>query len=158
MVSFSLSSAQNFDITVNKYSKLPLTTENVASAIIELKIKNPIFVFKQTVKESGYNSDKTGYRSRLALVGNNLFGMRVPKKRKTFCLGEKCYGYAKYSHWIFSIIDYKLWENCVEYRQNETFVQYLIRRHYAGNTVEYVKTLNNHSIQPNIMVILMNNK
>ena len=155
MISFSLSSAQNIEKVVDKFGKLPLTTENVAKAIVELEIRFPKYVFSQSVKESGYNSDKTGYKSRLALDGNNLFGMRRAKKRKTFALKEECFGYAKYSHWIFSIIDYKLWEDCVELKKNESFKQYLTRRHYVHNTTEYIKSLNAYKIPENILSILI---
>ena len=152
--SFSLSLAQEFDNVVNQFEGLPQTTENVAKAIMVLEIQYPEYVFRQTIKESGWTNDKVYYSSSLAKKGNNVFGMRKPNKRQTYALKITYLGYAQYSHWIYSIIDYKLWQQCNRIKPNETFEHYIIRRSYAKNTKGYVKKLMTYKIPKNIDYIL----
>lgn len=154
MSQFYLSFAQNYDIVVNQFEGLPQTTENVAKAIKMLNIQYPEYAFRQTIKESGWTNDKLYYCSQLAKKGNNLFGMRKPKNRQTYALKATYAGYAQFSHWIYSIIDYKEWQKCVEMLPNEDYKSYLIRRHYAKDTKGYVKKLMTYKLPKNIYDIL----
>lgn len=160
IMSFSLSLAQGIDSVAHQFEELPQTTENVANAIAKLGIIFPEYAFRQTVKESGWTSDKMYYCSKLAKKGNNLFGMRKAKKRKTYALKSTYGTYARYAHWIYSVIDYKLWQESVIIGPTEDYKSYLIRRGYAGNTRGYIKSLMSYRIPKNIQNILngSNNK
>ncbi|ROL58002.1 hypothetical protein D9V86_12030 [Bacteroidetes/Chlorobi group bacterium ChocPot_Mid] len=148
--------AQDISWAINKWKTEPLTTQNVARAIIDLQIENPVIVFKQTIKESGWKSGKIEYKSKLALIGNNLFGMRKANKRLTTCLAKTYCGYATYSHWIYSILDYKYWQESKPKKKQECYKKYLIRRGYARNTKRYVKNFNQYILPENIAKILKN--
>lgn len=117
------------------------TKEEVWSSIKKLGIKHPEVVFAQAVIESG------AFNSYLAKTCNNLFGMRIAKKRPT--LAQKgCnykHGFAKYQSWHHSIEDYKMYQTYVlRDKPTMTDEQYLkyIARTYAKNTeyVELIKT------------------
>lgn len=126
---------------IAKYKGLELNLINVASAIKEIGIINPDTVFFQTIKESGW-LNKTHYKSQLANKYNNLFGMRKPAQRYTTCLSKTFNGYATYSYWIYSVIDYLYWQQSNKLKENESYMQYLVRRGYARNTKGYVKQFN----------------
>jgi len=91
------------------------------SEIKEQGIKFPDLVFAQAILETGH------FKSTVFRVNNNLFGMRLPKVRKTTAIGKKR-GYATYSDWIMSVQDYKLWQSSIpkKYLKNrETYIIYL---------------------------------
>ncbi len=148
--------AQDVWETINKWKSEPLTTSNVAQAIIDLQIENPVIVFKQTIKESGWKNFKTEYKSKLALIGNNLFGMRKARKRMTTALDKQYCGYATYSHWIYSVLDYKYWQDSKPKKKHESYKKYLVRRGYARNTKGYVKNFKQYKLPENIAEILNN--
>lgn len=148
---------QDYGSIINKYKVLPLNLENVANAIIEFEIINPDTVFLQTIKESGWHKNKTEYKSVLANEFQNLFGMRKARKRYTTCLDVTYKGYASYSHWIYSVLDYKYWQDYKKPDTNESYQSFLIRRGYAANTKAYVK-LFNYKLPENIKRIFQNAK
>jgi flagellum-specific peptidoglycan hydrolase FlgJ len=78
----------------------------VYQEIVDLEIKFPDIALAQAVLESG------NFSSKIAKKNNNLFGMRMPKIRKTTAIGQR-YGYAKYNNWKDSIKDYKLWQDVI---------------------------------------------
>ena len=91
------------------------------SEIKEQGIKFPDLVFAQAILETGH------FKSTVFRDNNNLFGMRLPKVRKTTAIGKKR-GYATYSDWIMSVQDYKLWQSSIpkKYLKNrETYIIYL---------------------------------
>jgi len=133
--------ANKIELAIQKYKFAELTLENVALALREIGIHHPDTVFFQTIKESGW-LNKTFYKSKLATKYNNLFGMRKPAQRYTTCLTNTYRGYATYSHWIYSVIDYLYWQQSNIIRENESYKQYLVRRGYARNTKGYVKKFN----------------
>jgi uncharacterized FlgJ-related protein len=122
--------AQNFTIdnsmknVIAKYENTELTKENFKSAIKEMNIKYYDNVYIQGILESGH------FKSKLASNGNNLFGMRKPGSRNTFAEEKKIYGYAKFKSWIYSVADYKLWQDNKPPKLNESYIQYLKRRNY----------------------------
>lgn len=132
-LSISVIAQTTFIIDVNmknviaKYEGSELTNDNLKSALIKMHIKHPNEVFNQCVIESGH------FKSKLAIYGHNLFGMRKSSKRLSFALRKKKYGYAQYKSWIYSVADYKLWQNMVQMKKNETYKQYCKRRHYNVN-------------------------
>jgi len=142
LLSFSLSFTQTKKElkVINQFKDSSLTLKNVALAIVALDIRYPEWVFRQSIRESGW-VNKTYYKSQLANIGNNLFGMRKPSRRKTYALEKKMSGYATFSYWIYSLLDYKLWQNINLPKKNENYGDYLIRRNYAANNKRYVKHL-----------------
>lgn len=121
------------------------TKEQVWNKINELGIKHPKVVFAQAVHESGT------FKSFLARTCNNIFGMRVPKKRTT--LAQKgCnykHGFAKYISWEQSIEDYKLYQDYVlRKKKNMTDDAYLlyIAKGYAEDP-KYVSRIKNTIIK-----------
>lgn len=84
----------------------PLTKQNVWLAINDLEIKYPEIVFAQAMLESAE------LKSDLARNNNNLFGMKIPKKRSTTAVGSRR-GYAVYTHWTESLKDYKLYQEYI---------------------------------------------
>jgi len=129
------------EMIIAKYKFAELTLQNVATALKEIGIINPDTVFLQTIKESGW-LNKTVYKSKLATKYNNLFGMRKPTQRYTTCLSGTFKGYATYSYWIYSVIDYMYWQQSNKIKENESYKQYLVRRGYARNTKGYVTKFN----------------
>ena len=87
------------------------------------KIKNPDIVLIQARLETGF------YTSDIFLKGNNLFGMKYPKYRKTNAIGvyKK---HAHYNNWIDSVKDYKtfqIWYTSLGFKVDQylVFLQYI---------------------------------
>lgn len=79
--------------------------QNLYLKILECNIKFPDIVFAQAVLETGH------FRSKLFQNANNLFGMKLPKKRETVAVGKTSSGYATFESWESSVYDYSLWQN-----------------------------------------------
>jgi len=90
--------------TINKTESVSITHELLYEQIIEKNIKFPEVVFAQAVLESGH------FKAPIFTTKNNLFGMKVPKKRETTAINKGKKGYAKYHSWDSSIDDYLLWQ------------------------------------------------
>ena len=80
------------------------THQEVFDEIVRIGILYPEIAYAQAVLESG------AFKSKLANLNKNLFGMRMPKQRKTTANG-KSQGYATYKNWKQSVADYKLWQD-----------------------------------------------
>jgi flagellum-specific peptidoglycan hydrolase FlgJ len=88
--------------------------------ITEKNIKFPEIVFAQAVLESGH------FKAPIFTIKNNLFGMKVPKKRETTAINKGKKGYAKYHSWDSSVDDYLLWQEFTLKNKNQlTKNQYL---------------------------------
>lgn len=118
-------------------------TDSLAYAKIkDLGIQHPHIVLAQMKLESG------NYKSALAKNNNNYFGMRHPAQRLTVSMGSKN-GYAKYRSWVFSVLDYALWQRCYAY--NLTEEEYLTKlsrvyaedKSYASKVKNIAKNLEN---------------
>ncbi len=144
----------DYSTIISEYIDKDATFMNISNAIIDLGIKYPDFVFKQTIKESGMSRDKSTYTSILAVRYNNLFGMKKARSRETTALDNTYNGYATYEHWIYSIIDYKLWQDMVKVKKNETYSSYLGRRKYAQDTKKYGKNVSRIELEDDILNIL----
>lgn len=90
--------------TINKTESVSITHELLYEQIIEKNIKFPEVVFAQAVLESGH------FKAPIFTTKNNLFGMKVPKKRETTAINKGKKGYAKYHSWDSSVDDYLLWQ------------------------------------------------
>jgi uncharacterized FlgJ-related protein len=114
-----------------------ITHELLYEQIIEKNIKFPEVVFAQAVLESGH------FKAPIFTTKNNLFGMRVPKKRETTAINKGKKGYAKYHSWDSSVEDYLLWQQfTLKNKSQLTKSQYLslLGRIYAKDK-DYVLTL-----------------
>lgn len=143
----------NMDSIINKYKGIELSLSNVSNAIIDMEIEYPELVLRQSIKESGINRTRTSYTSKLAIKCNNLFGMRKARSRVTYAQKKTYVGYARFEHWIYSIADYKLWQQSNPIKTNETFANYLHRRKYAENSKVYGKNLAKMKIPSDIQLI-----
>jgi len=111
-------------ITYLKYCDSSLTKQNVKQAIYELEIQYPEIVYAQAIWESGH------FKSSICLKGNNLFGMKYPRRRHTLAIGTYK-GHARYRTWIESIIDYKIWQGKKMIKGD--YIKYLRKRGYNHN-------------------------
>jgi uncharacterized FlgJ-related protein len=117
------------------------TKEDVWSEIKNSGVKHPKVVFAQAVIESG------GFKSVLAKSCNNLFGMRIPKKRPTLAV-NRCknkLGFATFDSWQESVYDYLLYQKYIlRNKEKMTDEQYLrhIAKTYASNP-QYVTLIIN---------------
>jgi hypothetical protein len=94
----------------------PVSDSLVSNILTVLKVEHPHIVHAQMRLESGH------YTSRLARDNHNYFGMKHPAQRFTLSLGKKN-GYASYRNWVYSIVDYALWQK--RYASSLTEEEYL---------------------------------
>jgi hypothetical protein len=124
----------NKDIIFIPAERATLTKDNLDYFASEMGIKYWYYVRKQIIIESGFSSD-------LLIDGNNLFGMRLPGQRETTAIGE-IHGHAKFKHWVYSLYDYKLWQDLkmksIPIKKGENYPQWLARIGYAESE-EYSK-------------------
>jgi flagellum-specific peptidoglycan hydrolase FlgJ len=123
--------------TIKETESVSLTHELLYEQINQKNIKFPDIVFAQAVLESGH------FKAPLFINQNNLFGMRIPKKRETTAINKGKQGYALYHNWDSSIDDYLLWQEfTLKNRGNLTRSQYfaLLGRVYASDK-KYVSSL-----------------
>lgn len=100
------------------------------------KIRFSHIVYAQAILESN------NFKSKLCKENNNIFGMKVPAQRFTFCNNPYDYGnYAKYDNIESSVLDYKAWQmqNAYNITTEEGYFN-LLRSIYAEDT-EYVNKL-----------------
>ena len=110
------------DITKEQIVQEISFEDSVYNYILELNIQHPEVVLRQARIESG------NFKSRVFLENNNMFGMKIPNKRPNMVSGSNR-GYAVYSNWQESVIDYALYQV------------------YSGKNLskeDYIKMLNNN--------------
>jgi cell division protein FtsL len=116
-----------------------LNKENVDYFMSEFGIKYWYVVRQQILCESA------NFTSDVCLNGHNLFGMKLPGQRETTAIGEYK-EHAKYKHWVYSLYDYKLWQearfNAIPIKVNESYYDYLLKIKYAESPV-YINALKN---------------
>lgn len=119
---------------IKNYEQYALSHETLALAIRDMDIQHPEWVYRQAILESG------GLSSRLVRTQNNLFGMKMPRKRDTFASGPGSNRYAKYNSWAHSVADYKLYQGEKEIKDYKTFLK---SRKYSetGNYIERLKSI-----------------
>lgn len=116
-----------------------LNKENLDYFACEFDIKYWYYVRQQIIIE-------TGLKSESCIKGHNLFGMKRPYSRETTATGEYL-GHASYDHWVYSLLDYKLWQDHVMRRipinSNESYYNWLVRVKYAeaGDYINALKTV-----------------
>lgn len=113
----------NFTVGQN-FDENQITYEKLYEQILQSGIKFPEVVFAQAVLETGH------FTSKLFRDANNLFGMKVPKKRETLAIGKRNGGYAVFESWESSVSDYYLWQ------------EYFLRNKTISSQKEYFSLLN----------------
>lgn len=97
-------------LEVEVVETIPLNLlDSVYTEIFTLRLDHPEIVFSQALLESNK------CKSKLFLENNNLFGMKISGSRPTTAKGVRN-GYAYYSSWRESILDYALYQ--AAYRRN----------------------------------------
>lgn len=115
-------------------AEMPFSTTNMLKMMTEIGIVYPDIVMAQAKIETGH------FTSRVFKENNNLFGMRLPRQRSTTATGEQ-YNHARYTSWMQSVIDYKLWQDRVltKVKSRRAYLRYL-HKNYAENK-QYVKLI-----------------
>lgn len=136
---FMLRTSENKTITRTIFGEMEVTTpsdhftrEKLSKFIHQLNFKYPDIVLRQAELESGR------FRSKIFMENNNLFGMKVSRRRATTAVGENR-GHAMYTHWRMSVLDYAMYYNKYLSRlSREEYLQYL-RANYAEDPLYYKK-------------------
>ena len=125
-------------ITVYDTTRQIMNDSMLIKEIHKLGIKFPHIVYRQALLESGF------FKSKIFRFNNNLFGMKHPNKRTTISKGN-INGYAYYSNWKESLIDYSLWQksNFIDGTELDYFK--LLRKSYDEDTNYIIKLM---SINP----------
>lgn len=107
--------------------------DSIFQSIISNDIEHPDIVYAQAILETGY------FTSKIFVENNNLFGMKMPKRRETFAINEKN-NHAAFESWYDSIQDYKIWQST--YASNKSRDEYFdyLEKHYSEDK-QYVKKL-----------------
>jgi uncharacterized FlgJ-related protein len=123
--------------TTSTLTTKTITHEIFYEKLVEFNIKHPDVVFAQAVLESA------NFTSKLFKTQNNLFGMKLARKRKTTAIGKNKNGYAKYNSVDDSIYDYYLFQEYAMRKKEMTKKEYIsyIGRNYAYDK-SYVQKLN----------------
>jgi flagellum-specific peptidoglycan hydrolase FlgJ len=89
-------------------NKIELTKDSIIDCnyyFQKHRIRFSHIVYAQAILESD------NFKSNLYKNNNNLFGMKVPAQRFTFCINPFDYGnYSKYESIEYCILDYKAWQ------------------------------------------------
>jgi len=122
------------------------TKDNLDYFASEMDIKRWYDVRKQIIQETRFNSES-------CTIAFNLFGMKLPGQRETTAIG-KLFGHAQYKHWVYSLYDYKLWQDLklkqYPMRENEKYTDWLMRMGYAedGQYPQKLNAINWYKFKP----------
>lgn len=128
----------NRDTIVIPAERSILSKDNLDYFASEMDIKHWYDVRKQIIQETGFVSES-------CTMAYNLFGMKLPGQRETTAIGEFL-GHAQYKHWVYSLYDYKLWQDITleshPMKNNEKYTDWLKRIGYAKDE-SYTRAINN---------------
>lgn len=97
------------------------TIEALIAEIGVLNFKYPHIVLAQAKLETGY------FTSNIFRENNNLFGMKRPRVRPTYAVGENR-GHAVFEHWQDSVKDYRLYSHLyMDFESEWQYYNYLAR-------------------------------
>lgn len=102
--------------------------------ILRLRLEHPKIVLAQAILESAH------FGSKLYQENHNLFGMTVAGSRPTTALNKS--GYALYSNWYDSLIDYSFWQIKYASKLSEEEYYQLLSEVYASDK-NYVLKIKN---------------
>ena len=122
LIVLSKTNQNNYEIITQVVS---FSEQNVYRQLIKLGIAYPDVVLAQAKIETG------NFTSKIFRENNNMFGMKLPYRRQTTAVGESR-NHAKYTSWIQSIRDYKLWQDRMIHKAptKSAYLAYL-KRNYA---------------------------
>lgn len=103
--------------------------------LVELNVKFPHIVFAQARLESG------NFKSSIFLENNNLFGMKVARRRPTTNKGENR-GHAYFDSWKECVVDYAFYQAAYlqDLKTEQQYLQYL-KTNYAEDPNYYQRLL-----------------
>ena len=116
-------------------------TPKLLKRYLELKqVKDINIIIAQFRLETGH------FKSKSFLIGNNISGMKKPRKRPNLASGE-LYGHAKFNSWVDSVEDYLLWQkyNRNKLKDSENYYAFLAKVGYAEDS-NYIKIIKNIKI------------
>jgi uncharacterized FlgJ-related protein len=100
------------------------------------KIRFSHIVYAQAILESN------NFKSKLCKENNNIFGMKVPAQRFTFCNNPYDYGnYAKYDNIESCVLDYKAWQQTYAYHIRDENVYFAFLAEVYAEDKNYVNKL-----------------
>jgi uncharacterized FlgJ-related protein len=103
--------------------------------IVKSGMQHPEIVLAQAMLESA------NFNSYIFRTNNNMFGMRMPNRRKTHAI-DTYKGYAVYEDWKMSIQDYALYQKAIlrgKTISEEAYLNFLGRKY--AESPEYVAVL-----------------
>jgi uncharacterized FlgJ-related protein len=121
LVVLSKTNQTNYEIV----TQMVLFSEvNVYKQMLKIGIAYPDVALAQAKIETG------NFTSKIFIENNNMFGMKLPERRRTTAIGEK-HNHAEYTSWIQSLIDYKLWQDKMIHRAptKHAYLAYLSRNY-----------------------------
>lgn len=131
------------EIKANVKSGQRVSQGELYKTLLELGVRFPHIVVAQARLETG------NFTSRIFKESNNLFGMKVAKRRLTTAVC-KSRGHAKYMSWQLSAIDYALFQTSFmrDIDNEREYFSYLARN-YASDP-KYVQKLKQLIITQNL--------
>jgi flagellum-specific peptidoglycan hydrolase FlgJ len=104
----------------------PITHIGLYNEILEQGIEFPDIVFAQAILESSH------FKSKIYRENNNIFGMKIAKRRTTTSTGSRN-GFSVYSSWRESIIDYYYYQEMILSKRKMNREQYFsfLDKNYA---------------------------
>lgn len=120
---------------IEKLKKSDFSINNLREYLLEINSPDPEIILSQFILETGW------FKSRLFVDGNNIAGMKMPRKRETTAIGT-IYNHAKYSHWTDSVDDFMLW---LDYHSlSERYADHLESKCYAQDSEYYNRIISIH--------------
>lgn len=117
-------------ILKTKEESTMLTWSNIDWWLTYYQVQNMDIVKAQIFLETG------NLTSKYCQENNNLLGMKLPKKRRSYALGDLD-GMSYYPSWIHSIADYQLWQQYC-YKGGD-YYDFLQNRPYAEDPLYIAK-------------------
>jgi hypothetical protein len=116
-------------------AKVKFSSATLMRALIDSGVYFPEIVWAQSALETG------NWKSSVFKFNHNLFGMKKPRLRATTAMGS-LHGHAKYSGWLESVADFKLWQDHFKIDSTTTEAEYyaLLKKIYCPMPT-YVKVV-----------------
>lgn len=110
----------NNGLVQDKRSHIIFSEHRMISYAKKIGIKYIDVMVAQSRIETGH------YTSKVFTEGMNLFGMKLPERRETTAVGEHR-NHAKYTSWVRSVDDYKIWQSNVltKARSKKQYLRYI---------------------------------
>jgi uncharacterized FlgJ-related protein len=116
-------------------SEYRFSKSKLKAYLVELNVRFPHIVYAQARLESG------NFKSPIFLENNNLFGMKVARRRPTTNKGENR-GHAYFDSWKECVVDYAFYQAAYlqDLKTDSQYLQYL-RTNYAEDPNYYQRLL-----------------